>query len=540
MIALILKNGKKILSQKQTNIFSAAFTIALTMLLSAFLGILRDRLLYAHFYATQPNALDAYNAAFKLPDILFQLLVTGSLSAAFIPIFSQLLDKEKEKADRVASTIINVVTVLFLALGAIIFIFARPFSQLITADLAYEDILLMTSLTRLLLIAQFFLLISNLISGIIHSHQRFILPSLSPVIYNLGIIAGIIFLSPRLGIYGPTIGVIIGALGHLLIQLPLLKHLDFSFHPLRFYWQQKEVKKIGRLMIPRTISLGISEIEAIIIIYWATFIGQGALSLFYLAQHLSYLPIRLLGAAIGQASLPILSHLAHNKKLLKKTLKETILQTIFLVTPVCALFVTLRLPLVRLAFGARTFPWQATITTGKVLAIFSLAIFCQTINEILQRSFYVLCDTTTVLKVNASTTLLNIIFLSLLIKESPLGIIALALGISLSQFLRTLFFLIILRKKLSFAIALPDYQEITKIAAAALGGAFVAWGLMTLLDRLLDTRYVFPLIILTVAAAAGGLLTYFLFSFLFKISTGHQFFALIKKKVSPWMSASQS
>ena len=128
--------------------------------------------------------------------------------------------------------------------------------------------------------------------------------------------------------------------------------------------------------------------------------------------------------------------------------------------------------------------------------------------------------------------MINIIFLSLVIKKSSWGIINLALGISLSHFLRTLLFLAVLRKKLSFTITPFDRREITKITAAAMGSAFTAWSLMTLLDRFVfDTRYVFPLIILTITAAGGGLVVFLLLSFLFNTFTAHQFLTLIKKKI---------
>ena len=535
MIKKAFANGKKILSQQQANIFSAAFAIALAMLGSAILGILRDRLLYARFYATYPGQLDAYNAAFKLPDVLFQLLITGSLSAAFIPVLSQLLDRNPKKANQVTSTVINWLIAIFIFLAVIVFIFAQPFSKLITADIGEEQISLIASLTRLLLIAQFFLLVSNLLTGIIHAHQRFILPALSPVVYNLGIIAGIVFLSNHFGIYGPTIGVILGSFLHFVIQVPLIYKLKFSFKPFLFNVLDRDIKKIIRLIIPRNLSLIISEIEAIIIIYWATFMGKGMLSLFYLAQHLSQLPVRLLGAAVGQVILPAFAH-EQNKNgssALKNLIAKILLQTIYLILPTCSLFLVLRIPLVRLAFGAREFPWEATLLTGKTLAILTVAIFCQTINEILRRSFYALSDTKTVLKVDSSATFFNLAFMSILVLKSSWGILVLATGISLSSFFRLLLFLLMLKKKIGPIINKKTILSITKMGVFAIIASLTTWGGMHILDKFIfDTSRVIPLIGLTTTAALIGMGTYTLLSYIFKTNEFYQFFNLAKRVFS--------
>jgi len=535
MITQVLKKSRKFFSQQQTNIFSAAFTIALAMLGSAILGILRDRFLYARFYAQNPGQLDAYNAAFKLPDVLFQLLITGSLSAAFIPVLSQLLDHNPKKANQVTSTVFNWLIVMFLFLAVIIFIFAQPFSKIITADIGEEQVSLIASLTRLLLIAQFFLLISNLLTGIIHAHQRFILPALSPIVYNLGIIAGIIFLSDHFGIYGPTLGVILGSFLHFAIQIPLIYKLKFSFKPFLFNVFDRDIKKIIRLLIPRNLSLIVSELEEIIIIYWATFMGKGMLSLFYLAQHLSQLPIRLLGSAVGQAILPAFAH-EQNKngsRALKNLITKVLLQTTYLVLPICSLFLVLRIPLVRLAFGAKEFPWEATLLTGKTLAILTMAIFCQTINEILRRSFYALSDTKTALRVDSSATFFNLAFMSILVLKSNWGILVLATGISLSNFIRLFLFLLMLKKKIGLDINRKIIFSITEMGIFAIAASLSTWGGMRVLDKFIfNPSRVIPLIGLTATATLIGIGTYVFLSYLFKINEFYQFLNLTKRALS--------
>ncbi len=531
MIKHLVKNGRKIFSRQETNIFSAAFAIATAMLGSALLGIWRDRLLYAQFFAKNPGQLDVYNAAFKLPDTLFQLLITGSLSAAFIPVFSKWLDRDQKKANKIASIVLNWLILLFICLAVVIFFLAPKLSQLITTSFSVQQIQLMTNLTRLLLLAQLFLLTSNFLTGIIHSHQRFILPALSPILYNLGIIGGIIFLAPHWGIYGPTAGVVIGSLLHLIIQLPLTKHLQFNFRAGYLSLSDPAIKKIVRLMIPRNLGLIVSEIEAFIIIYWATAIGEGILSLFYLAQHLTQLPIRMLGATIGQASLPALSH-EHFKNGLESfqaLLKKTLSQTTYLILPLTGIFLILRVPVVRLAFGTARFPWEATVLTSQTLALLSLTIFSQTYSEILRRAFYALGNTKTVFFIDSFAAVVNLGFISLATTQTDWGILGLAAGISLANFIRFLLLFQRLQKALENLITSTLIARWGKMALAALTATSLTWISLRLLDRyIFNTAYVIPLIGLTISCGLVGVGVFILVSYWFKIPELFQFTDLAK------------
>jgi len=529
MIKRVLENGKRFFSKQETSIFSAAAAIALAMVGSALLGIWRDRLLYAKFFVVNPGQLDVYNAAFKLPDTLFQLLISGALSAAFIPIFSKWIDKDKKKANEIASIMLNWLLAVFIGLGLFIYLLARPLSQLITADFSFDQISLMTTLVRLLLAAQLFLLISNFLTGILHSHQRFILPALAPIIYNLGIIVGILFLSDRFGIFGPAIGVIIGAVGHFIIQIPLLKTLHFSFKPFYFKLSDPVIKKVIALMVPRNLALIVCEIEMMITVYWATGMGKGALSLFYLAQHLSQLPIRLVGATIGQATLPAFSHQRSRNGFnsFKNLLRKTFSQTVYLAFPVTVIFLILRIPLVRLAFGAKQFPWQATIVTGQVLAILSVTIFCQTISEILRRAFYAMNDTKTILAIDVVGMIVNLglVFTGVIIHRSNL--LWLAAGLSFSRAVKFFLLLWFLEKKLTVLIVTDTLVKGAKMILSAFMAALLTWLSMKAMDRFIfDTSYVIPLVFVTGISGLIGLVVYAGFSRLLRIEEFFQFFHL--------------
>ena len=171
--------------KRQGSILSASLTLAVTFGLSAVLGFLRSRFLYARFFTCCTQQLDVYNAAFRIPDLIFKLLVTGALSASFIPVFSSYLHKNEAEAHRIASTVINSLLLFFLAISIFVLIFTHPLSNLIAAGFSPEQLHLMVQLTRILLIAQIFFLLSNFLTAILQVNQIFFIPALSPIVYNI-------------------------------------------------------------------------------------------------------------------------------------------------------------------------------------------------------------------------------------------------------------------------------------------------------------------------------------------------------------------
>ena len=338
------------LFKPQKGILSAAGILMAAVFFSRILGLVRDRFLAGAFFnPTTSWQLDVYFAAFRLPDMIFQLLVVGALSAAFIPVFSQYLFTKKAEAWHIASSVITAGLVLFFLLASVLAIFSLPLSRLIAPSFSTAQLQLMSNLTRVLIIAQVFFLVSNFLTGILQSHHYFLVPALAPIAYNLGIIFGIVFLSPVFGIYGPALGVIIGAFLHFLVQVPLTKNIGFRFKP-SLDFHHPGVRRIGRLMLPRAIALAVSQIELTVAVFLATSLSAGSLAIFYFAQHLNSLPVGLFGATIGQAALPSLaqnfpsSSFAKFKNLLTTSLN----QVLYLSLPAGMILLILRLPIVRL------------------------------------------------------------------------------------------------------------------------------------------------------------------------------------------------
>jgi len=526
-------NGKNLLSRQQNSILSAAFILAIAFGLSAALGILRDRILYGRFYACCASQLDAYNAAFRLPDLVFQLLVIGALSSAFIPIFSEKILENEKYAFKIARATGTFLFCLFLPLALIIFVFARPLSALITANFTDDQVYLMASLTRIMIFAQFFFLLSNLTTGILQSKKRFIIPALAPLTYNLGIILGTLLFSSSLGIFGPAAGVLFGSFCHLLVQLPLATSFGFTLKP-DFSFQLPEIKKIFVLMIPRSLALGLGQIESTVILFLATTFPPGSLSLLYLAEHLSQLSARLFGATIGQAALPSFSSLIASKKYVKfkQVLIDSLLNSLYLTVLAAIILLVLRIPVVRLAFGAREFPWQATLKTGRVLAFFTPAVIAQSGVQILTRGFYSLQDTKRPLIISFFSLLLVVVVSISGIRLFNWGILALVFAISLAAVVRFIALLVVISLQIKNFPWSRIWAFSWKLSLVVLVSGPVFWGLMKGLDSFLDTTRVLDLFILTVITLIGGSSVYLFCSFRLGLKEGKIFFKMFRKMIN--------
>lgn len=531
----ILKNGTSFLLRRQTNILSAAAIIMITYGTSAVVGLIRDRLLASAFFGGREWQLDTYFAAFLIPDTMFQLLVLGALSAAFIPIFSQLLsNKQKEDAWYVASASSTVIMVAIIFLAIIFAIFAYPIGRLIAPGFSPEKLSLMASLTRIMIVAQIFFAFSGFLSGILQAHQRFLVPAIAPILYNLGIIIGIIFLSPVIGIYGPAIGVVLGSILHLAIQIFPAMRLGFSLKPI---WDPRHpaVGEIARLMVPRTLALGIDRIEQFVAVFLTTMLAAGSLSLFNFARHIYLLPASLFGAAIGQASLPILSgQIGGQLHLFRKTFVSSFLQIFYLSFPAGMGILILRIPLVRIVFGARSFPWPATILTGQTLALFSLSICAQAVIQLLVRGFYAIKDTRTPLIIGLLSAFLNLILSFLFSFYFALGIRGIALSISVAGIFEAVTLLILLDRTVGNIITERLLKPLGKMTFATIIVGIVLWGLMRYLDQLVfDTTRTSSLVALTLTVSFVGLILYIALSWLFRLEELNAMVNLVRR-VGKW------
>lgn len=515
MVQKLLSRSQEILNRKSSSILSAATIIAASFLLSAFLGLIRNRLLAARFFGGLEGNLDVYFAAFIIPDTVFQLLVVGAVSAAFIPIYQGYLKKSVRKANFMANVALTSVTTILLALSILIAIFARPLSQVLS-HYTGPQLDLMVNLIRLMSIAQMFFAISSFLTGVLQAHRRFLVPAIAPLFYNLGTILGILILTPFMGIYAAAIGVIFGAFLHVIVQLPSAIHAGY-LPRVRFRLKHKGVLHMLRLMPPRTMSLALIQVERIVSLNLASALSAGSFTIFNFARQVYVLPISLFGVSLGQASFPTLADEALNEDQTKfaETLGKTILQIFFFCLPAAILILILRVPIVRIIFGAKNFPWEATLLTSKALAVFSLSIAPQAAVQLLTRAFYAKKDTRTPLIINIATLVLFVVSAYMFTHSFSWGVLGMSLSMSLSNALNFLILYLVIRSTIP---SLGISKEIIKMLFVSALTAFALWIPMRLLDQFVfDTTRTVPLLILTAIVSIIGLTVYFGLAYLLKV-----------------------
>lgn len=515
-----LKHGQNLLLRKQSSILSAAFVIMVTYGLSHILGLVKSRLLISYFFGNNAGLLDVYYAAMVIPDTIFQLLVMGSLSAAFIPIFSKYLAKSESSAWEMASVTINTMLLVFSVLCLVIFLAAKPLVGLVAPGFSTSQMAIMVNLLRVMLASQLFFCISGFLTGMIQSHQRFLLPAIAPLVYNAGIILGIVLFSSSLGIYAPAIGMVMGSFLHMLIQLPAAMQLGFRFTA-SLDFKHPAVLEVGRLMPPRVLAMGVDQVEQFVAVILASSLVPGSLSLFNAARLLYAVPTLLVGATIGQAALPTLSALVAKQDFsgFRKTLLDTVLQVVFLALPICILFIVLRIPIVRLAFGAKTFPWEATLLTGKTLAILMVSAGFYALMQLVVRAFYALHDTKTPLLVGIVSAVFNTVLGIVAVKMLNWGVAGIAASLSITAIFETIILgSLLLRRRFQRTEIIYSVKSLTKLTVIGLLTGVGLWAPMRFLDQFIfDTTRTLPLLGLTLLTSVTGLCLYLILSYIFKV-----------------------
>lgn len=525
----MVKSLLSILNSRQNSILSGATVLMIAVFASKFLGLIRDRLL-VHSFDTSTAAI--YFAAFKLPDLIFQLLIFGAISVAFIPVFTDHLHKNGEQeANKFASNLLNLSLLMFSIIAIIAFIFIGPLNSLLVPGFTGQQKLLTDQLTKIIIISQLVLIVGSFFVAVAQSYQRFIIPALAPLFYNLGIIFGIAILSPIIGISGPAVGAIIGAILHTLIQIPLIRSLGFKYR-LSFNFLDQGVKEVFRLMSVRNIGLIAEQINDAVGIALASLVSYSSVTLLTFAQHLQAVPIGLFGATIAQAALPVLSREQSRSEdeSFKITLLTTMHQILFLTLPATAILIVLRIPVVRLVFGASQFNWQDTVLTGRTVAFFSLGLAAQSVILLLVRGFYALKDTKTPVIVSVLSVSINIILSLVFVRVMHLGVWSLGLAYSVAINAALLLLIYFLNKKIKIIDRGSFIEPAIKMFLASLVAAAALYIPMKALDQLIfDTTRTANLILLTGIASFVGLGIYIFLVWYMKVKELYTFYGLFQR-----------
>ncbi|MFA5124290.1 MAG: murein biosynthesis integral membrane protein MurJ [Patescibacteria group bacterium] len=553
----MFKKIKKLISKinkESQSITSAAIIIGGLSVASRLLGVIRDRVLASQFGAG--DILDAYYAAFRLPDLVYNLLILGAVSAGLIPVFTSLLAKHQEKeAWKLINSILNLLSIALLIACGVLFALAPLLMPLITPGFAPEKMGLVIALSRIMFLSPIFLGLSSIFSSVLQSQRKFLLYSLAPIIYNLGIIFGALFLIKPFGVMGLAWGVVIGAFLHMIIQLLPLFGSDFKYR-LDFNWRNKHVMEVFKMMVPRTISLGISQFNFLIITVVASTLAAGSLSIFTFSNNLQNFPLGIFGVSLGIAALPVLSALAAQKKNQEfvTVVSTTFRQTLFLIVPVAIILYVLRAQIVRVLLGAGRFDWYDTRLTAASLAIFCIGLFAAGAYPLIIRSFYALHDTKTPFYAGLLSMIVNVAALLIfrfifsfqnwfsfaataLLRLSDLWgyvdmrVLALPTAMSISAIFELVLLMILLRNKIGRLDIRRIANSTWRITIASIGGGLVSYFSLQLFDDYVSMQTFWGIFFQGFIAGLLGLLGYVVLGLILKIEEMFIFLTSMKRKL---------
>jgi putative peptidoglycan lipid II flippase len=362
----------------------AAYLLAAFALLSQLLALVRDRLFAAEFGAS--HTLDVYYAAFRVPDLLFATVASLLSLYALLPVLSRL---SQEDESRMVSFVRQILLFFFVGMGLIslvAFVLAPWLLKLLAPGIAGPELLL---LTRILLLQPIFLGASNIVANLTQMRHRFLLYSISPLLYNLGIIAGVLLLYPRIGLAGLGWGVVFGACLHLLIQLPFFA-AERSPRRMPFKESLREFFKVLALSVPRTLSLSANQIALAAIVALASFLAPGSIAVFMFGWNLQAVPLTIIGVSYSVAAFPTLSklHAAGEQSAFARHVEVALRHIFFWTIPATVLIIVLRAQLVRAILGSGAFDWGATKLVAASLALFIVSLLAQSCSLLIARAYY--------------------------------------------------------------------------------------------------------------------------------------------------------
>ncbi|HEX9117332.1 MAG TPA: murein biosynthesis integral membrane protein MurJ, partial [Anaerolineae bacterium] len=355
---------------------------------------------------------DAYLAAFRLPDALFQLIAGGALGSAFIPVFTGFLTRRDLRgAWRLFSAVTNLI-LLVMVVFAVLAAIAAPtlVRHVLAPGFTPEQQALTASLMRWMLISTIIFGVSGLIMGVLNSFQHFLLPALAPVLYNLAIIGGAWFLAPSMGAQGLVVGVIIGAALHLQVQLIGLWWYRAQYYPI-LGLDDKHVREVGRLMAPRIAGLAAVQLNFWVNTILASGMPAGSISALNYAWLLLLLPEAIVAQGVATAAFPTFASLEARgqTKELRRVLSGTLRVVLFISIPAAAGLFVWRVPLIRMLLERGQFTAQSTEMTANALAFYAFGLIGLSVIEIVARAFYALHDTRTPVTIGIGAMVLNVI-----------------------------------------------------------------------------------------------------------------------------------
>ncbi len=489
---------------------AAAILVSLASILSRIVGLFRDRLLTHTFGAGAE--LDAYYAAFRVPDLVYSLFVWGAISAGFIPVFAKFAD-ESEANDAAAGDLVSRLLSLLglgLAVFAVLgFALAPVFTPPISPGFSADQLTLTVQLTRIMFLSPVLLGLSGVLGAMLQTRKRFLAYSLAPVLYNLGIIAGTLVLSPRFGVAGVAWGVVLGAGLHFGVQTVACGGLGIKLR-CRPDPRHPGIGEVLRLTVPRVASLAFGQANLLAVTAFVTAMGVGSLAVFNLSNNLTSFPVNIIGVSIAAAAFPFISELAAKGRTaeLTEAVARSSRMIFFFAIPATIGLLLLRAQVVRVILGSGKFDWNDTIATADFLAALSLGIFAASLIPLLVRAFFAVKDSLTPLFINGASAVAGV-FLAWLAVRQGWGVAGICLTVSAANVLSLILLWASLRLRLGSLGETGVMRSVAVMSLAGLVMAVVVQFSKTVLGSVVDMQSFWG--ILTQGAVAGtlGLLVYF-------------------------------
>ena len=414
---------------------SAALLLSASFVLSRVLGVLRNVAIAGIFGNSRP--VEAYFAAFRIPDTMFMLVSGGALASAFVPLFAGLLENGREdEAWQVASTVLNSVVLALAAMAVVAFIFAGPVMDLLVQGYTPDERALTVHLTRIMLLQPIFLGVVALLTAILQTYHRFILTAISPLLYNFSVILGAVVLGRSHGVEALAWAVVAGAVAQVAVQLPGLRSELSLRYRFTLDWASAGAREVLRLFAPRVVGLAAFQVMLLITLILAAGLPQGNWAAINYAWPLMMFPVSALGTAAATAIFPTLSRLSASDDLiaLRRTVNRGLRLVLFLALPAAMGLLVLRRPIINLLFNHGEWTHRATEQTAFALLFFALALVPLSSIEVLPRVFYSMKDTVTPVRISlvavALDAGLSILFVHLLPPDSGQGGLALATAVA--------------------------------------------------------------------------------------------------------------
>lgn len=502
------------LFSRENSVRGASIILIITLTLSNLLGLVRDRFLTKNIATFD---LDIYYASFRIPDLIFNLLILGAITSAFIPIFTDYVSKKELKEGyEVTNTLINIAVVFMIVSAIILGIFMPYLVPLIVPKFDAHRMQEAVKFSRLIMLTPIFFSISYIIGGVLNSFKRFLAYALAPLVYNVAIIFGAAFLAPKYGLISVIYCVIGGSFLHMMVQLPSAMRLGFRFQKV-FNWRHAAIKRIIRLMIPRTIGMGINQIMFIAFTAIASSLVAGSIAAFELSNNIMTMPVVVFGTSFATAVFPTLtSKIANGDRAgFAFYLNRSVRSIAFLLIPASVIFILLRAQIIRIILGSGKFDWEDTRRTALTLGFFSISLLAQGLIPILARAFYALKNTRTPMYISIVTAIISISFGYPLARAY--GVAGLALAFSIGSFVNVIILYYYLQKSYADIWNKAVLVSFVKITAISIVMGLCVWGSLHLVANYVDMNRFFGVLTQSLIAVAVGFGVYFGLSYIFDL-----------------------